>query len=45
MKRGCWEQQTRAGTKWQKALRAGAQSLGLAMDKWAGSPSDSVFIV
>lgn len=39
----CQKGQVRAGTKWQKALQTGAQSLGLAIDKWVGSPS--VFIV
>lgn len=45
MKWGCREEQVRAGTKWQKELQVGAQSLGLATDKWVGSPSVSVFIV
>lgn len=45
MKWRCQEEQVRAGTKWQKELQTGAQSLGLAIDKWVDSPSVLVFIV
>ena len=41
MRWGC-QGQDRGGRKWQKELQAGAQSLGLAIDKWVASPWVSI---